>query len=311
MPLDFMPMPDEYSSDSSNRESCILFFTKLFSVEDIKEKISQFSPEKVKKQPKKNYDRKSFYDLLGIEKIQDHAELAEVLYDVLGPHFLYEVQGSGSNSIHSRNIRYDIIKKAIDIGWFNEETVFKAVASMGYHREKISELEKIRDLNVPGPWTHPLLSLFSNDLPSEVVEPPAQTEKRKNSVETITAIRDLMPLHDYQIFAGKKIRNLLAGDKTLKKRMLISIPTGAGKTRLVAEALIDWLNDGKPFGDKRIHNAKYMIWIAQSRELCEQAISQFQEIYAQKGQSALTIFRFSEPCRHIRLRSQRLPCCIR
>lgn len=285
-----MPIDYGYSSESSNRQMCVDFFIDLFSPNELKEKIRHFSPEKIKKRSKKT-ERTSLSEWLGIDKIEDHKTLADIFYDVVGPHFLYEVQGAKPNDTHSNSIRYEIVRKAIDKRWFSEQTVFKEVNSLPHRKKQISKLDEIMELSVPGPWVDSLYRLFASHLPIEVKEAPSRSESKKKPIETITAIRELRPLHDYQIFAGKKIRDLIESPKGTNKRQLISIPTGAGKTRLVAESLIDWINDGKPSEDSKIHDSKYMIWIAQSRELCEQAISQFQEIYVQKGKSALTVFR--------------------
>lgn len=47
---------------------------------------------------------------------------------------------------------------------------------------------------------------------------------------------------------------------------MISLPTGGGKTRVAVEAFLDWMQAS--FEEK-----KYLLWIAQSEELCEQCIS--------------------------------------
>ena len=292
-----MPIPNDTSLESVNKELCISFFEELFSMEELKEKISQFSPENLVTTSKKRTqtNRKSFFETLGIEQIQDKTKLAEIFYEMLGPHFLYEIHGVGPNNDHSRNLRYEIFKKTIELGWINLNTISKVVGKLPKRNDKgIKNLTDILPLKIPGPWQFEMLNLIPSkfNLPSEVVEAPSTSQKKKDNIEIITAIRELHPLHDYQLFAGKKIKDLLGESKNIRKRLLISISTGAGKTRLVAESLIDWMNDGKPSIDSKIHNSKYMIWIAQSRELCEQAISQFQEIYSQKGKSALTIFRF-------------------
>ena len=291
-----MPRPEDTSLESINKKSCISFFEKLFSVEELKEKIKQFSPENLVTTSKRSQtNRKSFFEMLGILQIRDKTKLAEILYEMLGSHFLYEIHGVGPNNVHSRNLRYEIFNKAIELEWINLDTISKVVEKLpSRHGKGIKSLDEINSLKIPGQWRDEILNLIPSkfDLPSEVSEAPSLGERKGPNIEIITAIRELRPLHDYQIFAGKKIRDLLIEPKNIRKRLLISIPTGAGKTRLVAESLIDWINDDKPSSDLKTHNSKYMIWIAQSRELCEQAISQFQEIYSQKGKSELTIFRF-------------------
>lgn len=292
-----IPRSSDFSLESVNKEYCVIFFKELFSIDELKDKIKQFSPEKLVKTSKNKSqgDRKSFFEIMNISQMKDKTNLAEILYDLVGPHFLYEIQGVGAMDTHSKNFRYEIFKKAIELGWFNIETISKVVKKLPRRDDKgIKDLSEINSLKIPGPWQHSILTLIPSkfSLPSEVAEAPSVSENKKGDIETIIAIRELRPLHDYQIFAGKKITDLLVEQNNIRKRLLISIPTGAGKTRLVAESLIDWMNAGKPSADTNIKNSKYMIWIAQSRELCEQAISQFEEIYSQKGQSALTIFRF-------------------
>jgi len=292
-----MPFPSETSLESANREHCIAFFEELFSIQELKDKIRQFSPENVAVKRSSQRNRASFYDTLGIQHIQEKRKLAGILYELLGPHFLYEVNGVGPNDDPSRRIRYEILKKEIECGWITLDTVSTVVAKLPRRNGKgIQNLEEAIELRVPGPWRDELMSLTPSrfNLPSEVSEAPSSEKNRRPDIEIVTAIRELRPLHDYQIFAGKKIRDLLSSPKDTQKRLLVSIPTGAGKTRLVAESLIDWINSGKPSDDPNIQNSKYMLWIAQSRELCEQAISQFQEIYAHKGKSALTVSAFLE-----------------
>lgn len=292
-----MPRPSAFSLESTNKEYCIVFFKELFTKDELKDKIKQFSPENLVKRSKNisSGRRTSFYETLQIQQINDKEKLSDILCDLVGPHFLYEVQGVGSGNVHSKNFRYEIFKKCIELKWFSLKTVNDVVKKLSSRNgEGIKTIEEIIPLRIPGPWQFSMLSLIpvKFNLPSEVAEAPSILENKKPDVQTFTANRELRPLHDFQIFAGKKIRDKLTGPKNIKKRLLISIPTGAGKTRLVAESLIDWINDGKLSADPNIVNSKYMIWIAQSRELCEQAISQFEEIYSQKGNSALTIFRF-------------------
>ena len=61
-----------------------------------------------------------------------------------------------------------------------------------------------------------------------------------------------------------------------QKRALLTLPTGAGKTRTAVEALLTWWNK-----DEAIK--PYLLWIAQSDELCEQAAESFREVWIDKG----------------------------
>lgn len=73
-------------------------------------------------------------------------------------------------------------------------------------------------------------------------------------------------------------------------RAILTLPTGAGKTRTAVEALLTWRHK-QP--DRPI-----ILWIAQSEELCEQAVQSFREVWFDLGhhnrevREAITIGRF-------------------
>ncbi len=83
------------------------------------------------------------------------------------------------------------------------------------------------------------------------------------AVEMIDGPAVLNPLHDYQEFVTDRIKGLLRG--VGPDRGMVSLPTGAGKTRVTVEALVNAVreNDVSP--------EVPLIWIAQTDELCEQA----------------------------------------
>ena len=73
--------PTAFSLESTNKEYCIVFFKELFTVDELKEKIKQFSPENIVKRTK-NTRRKSFYETLEIHQINDSQKLSDILYDL-------------------------------------------------------------------------------------------------------------------------------------------------------------------------------------------------------------------------------------
>lgn len=58
-----------------------------------------------------------------------------------------------------------------------------------------------------------------------------------------------------------QILNILNGN-SLNRCCMISLPTGGGKTRAAVEAFLEWMQ-------RRFEENKYLVWIAQSEELCE------------------------------------------
>ncbi|SFD62748.1 DEAD/DEAH box helicase [Streptomyces aidingensis] len=94
---------------------------------------------------------------------------------------------------------------------------------------------------------------------------------------------DFPALHDYQ---EKMASNLLAMllEPTPQRRML-SLPTGAGKTRVTAEAVIRWIRRGGAKDGP-------VLWIAQTEELCEQAVQSWSFVWSKVGaETELTIDR--------------------
>jgi len=85
----------------------------------------------------------------------------------------------------------------------------------------------------------------------------------------------LPDLHDYQQELLHKVQQVLRALKS-SNRALLSLPTGAGKTRVVVEALLTWWDQ-----DERVKPC--LLWIAQSDELCEQAVEAFRQVWIDRG----------------------------
>ncbi|MHA7263489.1 DEAD/DEAH box helicase [Arthrobacter sp. TMN-37] len=103
-----------------------------------------------------------------------------------------------------------------------------------------------------------------------------QATKKKPEREEIVGPVRLNPLHAYQESASRKITDLLAG-RSKSTRGLVQLPTGAGKTRVAVESAVRDIA-GAP--GKRL-----IIWIAQSEELCEQAIDTWSIVWQSTGPS--------------------------
>lgn len=100
--------------------------------------------------------------------------------------------------------------------------------------------------------------------------------KKKPEREEFVGPVGLNPLHPYQETTSKKIVGLLAGD-TAHRRGLVQLPTGAGKTRVAVESVLREIR-ASPKEDHRL-----VIWIAQSEELCEQAIDTWTYVWQAAG----------------------------
>ena len=103
-----------------------------------------------------------------------------------------------------------------------------------------------------------------------------EQNKKKPEREEFVGPVGLNPLHQYQETTSKKVCDLLAG-RTKHSRGLVQLPTGAGKTRVAVESVIKDIA-GSPKEERRL-----VIWIAQSEELCEQAIDTWTYVWQAAG----------------------------
>lgn len=89
--------------------------------------------------------------------------------------------------------------------------------------------------------------------------------------------------HSYQRDIIDRVHQLLTGDEE-HKRGLLSLPTGAGKTRVAVQGLVEAIGRGTL--------ASPVLWIAQRDELCEQAVQSWSEVWRRFGTRVeLTISR--------------------
>lgn len=93
----------------------------------------------------------------------------------------------------------------------------------------------------------------------------------------------LSPLHEYQRRVVERIRDLLTFART-DKRGMVTLPTGAGKTRVAVEAVVQLASEKVVRGP--------IIWIGQSEELCEQAVQAWAYVWRAVGKGPITLSRF-------------------
>lgn len=113
--------------------------------------------------------------------------------------------------------------------------------------------------------------------PTEYVEGPTQLEE----------------LHDYQQVVSERLRNLLISNGS--RRGYISLPTGAGKTRVAVQTIIETISDGSLDGFGSSNNfSGPILWLADGEELCEQAIDAWSYLWRSAGRrdTQLILSRF-------------------
>jgi len=85
----------------------------------------------------------------------------------------------------------------------------------------------------------------------------------------------LPKLHDYQTDTITQVRRVLRGENG-RYRGLVALPTGSGKTRVAVESVVDHIREEDADA--------LVIWIAQSNELCEQAVETWSYVWRAVGQ---------------------------
>ncbi len=110
------------------------------------------------------------------------------------------------------------------------------------------------------------------------------------TVEEVEPHLPLPPLEDFQTDLHQQLVETLQAPPG-GNRGILTLPTGAGKTRTVVEGVVEWWT--------KVHGASGVIlWIAQSEELCEQAIQAFRQVWIDRGirpgaaRTPLRLFRF-------------------
>ncbi|WP_150306590.1 DEAD/DEAH box helicase [Planctomonas psychrotolerans] len=98
------------------------------------------------------------------------------------------------------------------------------------------------------------------------------------AVEIIDGPAVLGELHVYQEFVTERITALLRNIGP--DRGMVSLPTGAGKTRVTVQALVDGVRNGD------ISTDVPLLWIAQTDELCEQAAETWTYVWRAIGPQA-------------------------
>jgi superfamily II DNA or RNA helicase len=97
---------------------------------------------------------------------------------------------------------------------------------------------------------------------------------QKHNYEDIMPRMPEVKLKNYQVKMKNRMLEILNAESS-NKNCMISLPTGGGKTRIAVEAFLEWMQ-------RHFEDEKYLVWVAQSEELCEQCISCIQEIWSNK-----------------------------
>ncbi|MFF7488751.1 DEAD/DEAH box helicase [Streptomyces luteogriseus] len=110
------------------------------------------------------------------------------------------------------------------------------------------------------------------DIPPAFAGLPGST--REPDTLEVAPFVPLRDLEDFQQDLKEQVIEVLSGAPGANRGVL-TLPTGAGKTRTAVESLIEW-RLSQP-------RRQTVLWIAQSEELCEQAVQAFREVWTDLG----------------------------
>jgi superfamily II DNA or RNA helicase len=133
---------------------------------------------------------------------------------------------------------------------------------------------KDNGLRPPGRWGTQEARDFVAALgfPPEFSVSPSQKRPAELSVSGPMPLGDL---HDYQEEIIDELAPIIAS-RGARARTKVSLPTGAGKTRVAVEAAVKYVLAADA-------GSKYVLWVAQTDELCEQAVQSFRQVWSNCG----------------------------
>ncbi|MFR9767207.1 sacsin N-terminal ATP-binding-like domain-containing protein [Nocardia sp. SC052] len=113
-----------------------------------------------------------------------------------------------------------------------------------------------------------------------------RSSRREEAEFVVPGATRLTSLHDFQRDIRVKLRDVLTkkDDKGYCLKAMVELPTGSGKTRVATQTILELFRDDEMHGT--------ILWIAQSQELCEQAVQTWSLVWRGLGdERPLTIAR--------------------
>lgn len=262
-------------AEAAARAACIARFRKWWTLDETSQILSQIDPGVIQ----------IFAD--HGERISTHDRLAEVVYDIVGPRFLRNIDNNPQKRrLFLELILHTVVSKKI----MPAKRILEAVREGAPRHQDIASVDEISSLDMTSRLCFALAGVLGL--------PPMTAEKEHAeplpSTEVVEPYVPLNPLYDYQHSTGLLVRGMLDGTALDEKgneikRKLVAVPTGSGKTRMMVETIIGWFNDGKPSKNMQQSESKFVLWVAQSHELCEQAFSTFRTVFESRGRRGTTL----------------------
>ncbi len=97
---------------------------------------------------------------------------------------------------------------------------------------------------------------------------------------TERSVAPAYPLFAHQLSVANRAASALSEHP---HKVLVHMPTGAGKTRTAMDLVCDWHNRASD---------RLIVWLAQSSELLEQAAAEFERAWSSRGRTATNVYRY-------------------
>lgn len=165
---------------------------------------------------------------------------------------------------------------------FTEEEITE-MRQEGFTKDTAKQRKEKMEIHTSFPW-HPgklFAKRFVEQLRMPEIFHGTPNDLKEPREEEVARIEPLRKLRYFQKNMKKQILDML--DDESEKRAIVTLPTGAGKTRTVVDAIVEFLRKQ----DKK----KSILWIAQTEELCEQAVQCFKQVWEQEGKGNVRIYR--------------------
>ena len=205
---------------------------------------------------------------IGVSRLERIAESGQTINTELMCGLLYSEKGI--NVFKNKELRYDLLSTL-------EPTIQKTLINYG---ESISiGLSKFNDFS----WGNNIKSKkFLEIFNLEEFEISKSTKK----IDTIKDININKCLYPYQNWIRIDVNNFLngLGKHKNKNKVIVQMPTGSGKTRTMLESVCDHIR-------QNTKKDNTIVWLAHSEELCEQAASEFENIWSKLGSESAQIVR--------------------
>ena len=98
-------------------------------------------------------------------------------------------------------------------------------------------------------------------------------QARRPAHQMVDGPAELPQMHHYQRSIADGVKELIS--RPSHRRGVLALPTGSGKTRIAVQALVEAVDEGTLAGP--------LLWVAQSDELCEQAVQAWTEVWRSEG----------------------------